>query len=274
MILRTASVMPNALLLAAAALALAAPAVEAQLLTGQVREGSSDRVIADAALTLLHPDGRTLGEPVLSNSEGRFRLEVPGPGQYYLRTEKLGYTPLTDGIFAFESADGRLNVTVYLVPRPVDLEGLEVIVDFRKIRRNLRRAGFYERADAGFGYFVGPEQIKAREAFNLSDHIRHVPGLRYRDGRVLFRTNPGPYDTVEEGLCEPVVFLDGAQLINGTINPFGPISGQGLDDRVPADNVVGIEVYRRLGEIPLQFFVNAPGMPFCGAIVVWTESGR
>jgi len=244
-----------------------------QVLMGQVLEGTSGRPISDARLTLLHPDSRALGDPVLSDENGRFMLSAPGPGEYYLRAEKLGYLAIVDGIFAFDAVEGRLNVSVYMAPQPVDLAGIEARVEMRRIRRNLRVAGFYDRADAGFGIFVGPEEIKSRLTINVSDYLRRVPGIRFRDGRVLFRSRPDPR-SIGDGLCEPTVYLDGVQLINGSLTPGGAASGQGLDDRVRPEEVVGIEVYRRLTEIPMEYYVNRPDQAFCGVLVVWTESGR
>lgn len=247
----------------------------AQTLTGRVLEGTSDRVITDAVLTLLHPDGRTLGTPVLSGEDGRFVLPVPGPGEYFMRAEKLGYLAIVDGIFAFEEVGGRLNVAVYLAPQPVDLAGLEVRVEMRRIRRNLETAGFYRRADAGWGIFVGPEQITSTLVVNTSDHLRRVPGIRFRDGRVLFSARPDPRNTDPEAqLCEPTIYLDGARLI-GQSSAFGTeMSGMGLDDRVRPEEVVAIEVYRRVTEVPFQYYGNRPDRPFCGTILLWTKSGR
>lgn len=262
-----ASALVPALMGLAMLLALAPSAADAQVLTGRVLDGATDAPLEDAAITLLHPDGHALADPVPSDADGRFTIELPGPGSYYIRADLIGYTSMVDGIFDFASADGRMDVAVYLLVQPVEIEGVDARVEQTQTRRNLRAAGFYERAASGFGDFISPEEIEERQVGFVSDYMRHVPGILRESGRVLFK-NPHP---IHGPYCEPWVWIDGVRIINGSTTRLGAGPGDGLDERVRPENVVAIEVYRRPSSTPLQWGgLNGR----CGAIVIWTKAGR
>jgi Carboxypeptidase regulatory-like domain len=61
----------------------------AQRLTGQVLENG--RPVNAAFVTLLSPDGSTRISAFLSDSTGTFFFDVPAPGRYVLRAERIGH---------------------------------------------------------------------------------------------------------------------------------------------------------------------------------------
>lgn len=267
---RTGSATVRAMVAGVVLLVVAAVPVEGQQLTGRVLDSGSDQPLADVALTLLHPDGQPVGDPVPSDAGGRFAIEVPEPGSYYLRADLIGYTSIVDGIFHFEAPAGRMDVSVFLRVEPVEVEGIDVRVARAFVRRRLVPTGFYDRAASGAGDFVTPEDIESRFAADVSDYLRMIPGVIQQSGRVLFKSlNPGG-----QTYCEPWVWVDGIRLVNGSATIGGPAPGDGLDDRVHAEDVIAIEVYRRRSSVPFQYYVNLPDAPFCGAIVIWTRRGR
>jgi len=252
---------------AAVALLLAVTGpLDAQTLIGRVTDGASRLPISDAQLTLLHPDGSALGSPVFSADDGGFILPVPGPGEYFVRVERASYTPIVDGIFEFTAPNGQLEIQIYLVRQPIELEGFTIEAERRQIRRNLRSQGFYQRADAGFGDFVGPEEIEERLVVNTSDYLRRIPGIMYDGEMVLFKSS----DPREQNGCEPHIWIDGIRAIRGADTGGGADGSESLNNRIQPYEVIAIEVYRRASSMPLQW--GGIGTT-CGAIVIWTRGG-
>lgn len=264
-----------------------APCV-AQVLEGRVLDGRTRQPLAEAWVTLLHPDGSEIGEPVVTSDDGTFALEVPGAGEYYIRVERSIYTSVVDGIFEFSGPEGRLSVDVYMLPRVFEVEGIDVRVQMEQRRRQLRYAGFYERATVGMGDFITPEQIERQgPTMNVSDYLRRVPGVNFYQGLVLFRDPGGRSLTGPNGqylgMCEPNVWLDGTLMAKAKDPLFaerGEDGGfdtnlersdlsQSLDEYVNPQDVLGIEVYRRNSLTPVQW--TGPGSS-CGTILIWTKS--
>lgn len=269
--------------------------LSAQTIEGQVADGETFEVLEQVSITLMHPDGHDLAEAVQTSSSGRFSVSVPGPGAYYLRAERLGYTTIVEGVFEFASSEGRLAVEVFLRRAPVEVEGIDVTVDQVQVRRHLRAAGYYERLAEGFGDFITPEQIEERGMVgNVSDYLRHLTGVGTRGSVVLFRAHsPGSTSGVgcpprgqgrpvilckddgtyeSTGMCEPNVWVDG--VLMGQANSNGRLRtgdlSKGLDDFLTPLDVVAIEVYRGLAGTPLQW-AGLNGS--CGAIVIYTKQG-
>jgi hypothetical protein len=277
----------SALLMAGvAAILLAAPA-RSQLLEGRILDGTSRASLSRARVTLLHPDGRPVGPSVDNASDGSFALDVPGVGDYYIRVERDAYTPIVEGIFEFTGPDGRMSVDVFLLPRPMEIEGIEVRVQRERVRRKLRRSGFYDRAAEGYGDFVTPETIeRVGSTMNVSEYMRGIPGVSFSGGLVLFksfRSSGGPQDAEGNalGMCEPNIWVDGIRMASA--DDFRTVTGssfgdgfedddlaQSLDDYVAPQDVIAIEVYRRVSATPLEW--GGVGS-LCGTIVIWTKAG-
>ncbi len=284
---------------AAASLVISSAGLRAQVIEGQVADGETYAVLEDVSLTLMHPDGHDLGGPVVSSASGRFSVPVPGPGSYYLRVERLGYTGIVEGVFEFESAEGRLSVEVYLRRAPVELEGVDVAVEQVQVRRRLRASGFYERLTAGFGDFVTPEQIEERGLVSdVSEYLRSIPGISTYESLIVFRhqgASGGLVKVEEDGsfeplfVCEPNIWVDGTLMtpasksgsslprhIQIAVGPgaralFDEDIAMGIDDVLRANDVVAIEVYRTAASTPLEWGGLGTG---CGTIVIWTKQGR
>ncbi len=276
-ILPDTSVARRAPLLALLLLVFNSDPGRAQTLEGRVLDGGSRQPISDARLTLLHPDGRALGEPVFSGETGSFILAVPGIGEYYLRVDRTSYTPIVEGIFEFTAPTGRMEVEIFILPQPIQIEGFDIGVDRPQVRRHLRSQGFYQRANEGFGDFITPAMIEQQgPTTNVSDYIRRVPGLNFYGGLVLFKSASSRLEN-ENGerifMCEPNVWVDGVQMTKATYDNRLQSDDleQSLDDYVNALDVVAIEVYRRASATPLQWGGINGGS--CGTIVIWTQAG-
>lgn len=231
-----------------------ASSADAQSLRGRVLDGISQRPVGNVTVTLVHPDGTELQQTTAS-ADGSFSLDVPGAGEYFVRAERQQYHTLWDGVFEFQ-AEGLLEVSLFMRPRPVQVEGLEVEVERQaQTRRRLRSRGFYERAATGFGRFVGPEKLEERQFFSFGDILRGIPGIIYDGDTILFRG----FSLSET--CNPNIYIDGALTF----------SGAPIEAMVHPEDVVGVEVYRRVAETPLQWGGTNGS---CGTLVVWTKGGR
>ena len=241
--------------LAAALVILLADGLTAQTLRGRVTDGRTQQAMADVSVSLLDPDANVLLQTTTGPSGG-FVLDVPRPGEYYIRAERLSYTTVTDGIFLFESEAGDLSIALFMLPAPTEIAGIDVRIRQEQQRRRLRSAGFYERAAAGFGRFIGPGDIERIPAFEFGDLLRGIPGVQFDNETITFRGGGGV-----EGRCEPGVFIDGVQ----QVQTYGA-----LLLTLPSD-VEGIEVYRGPAQTPLEWGgLNGS----CGVILVWTKWGR
>ncbi len=277
---------------------LSAPAT-AQQIVGRVLDGATQEPIEDAVLTLIHPDGPALGDPVRSDGSGAFTLPVPGPGSYYVKVERQDYAGFVDGVFAFDSEDARLEVTVYLLRQPVEVEGVDVTVNQARVRRSLRTNGFYDRLEQGFGDFITPEDIEARGIVSdVSDLFRSIPGVSTYSSLVVMRNQSastglvvvndrGEYESI--GFCEPQIWIDGIRLTMASKEmeplptelrlrlPPNPRKleeqdlNMGLDSVIDPNDIAAVEVYRTVSGTPLEW----SGLEStCGTIVIWTKRGR
>ncbi len=241
--------------IAAALVILLADGLTAQTLRGRVTDGRTQQSMSDVIVSLLDVDANVLAQTT-SGRSGGFVLEAPGPGEYYVRAEKLSYTTLTDGIFDFQSEAGEMSIALFMLPQPTEIEGIDVRVQQEQRRRRLRSAGFYERAASGFGRFIGPNDIERIPAFEFGDLLRGIPGVQFDNETITFRGGGGL-----EGRCEPGIFIDGVRQIQS----YGA-----LLLTLPSD-VEGIEVYRGAAQTPLEWGgINGS----CGVILVWTKWGR
>lgn len=99
-------------------------------LIGQVVDSVTGRAVPGAAVTVSET-----GRYDITDEEGRFALEVPG-GTVTLMVEQIGYAHLDQSVPA-TAASGPLLLE--LTPRPMVLEGLQVMTD-RLARRRLATA--------------------------------------------------------------------------------------------------------------------------------------
>jgi len=240
------------------AVVLAPPHAGAQTVHGRLLEQGTARPIAAGDLTLLGEDGEAV-DRAETDSAGHFTLRSPDPGSFYVRAERIGYRPKTDGILELGEG-GEITVDFYLMPQPVELEGVEGTVEGmtlleRKDREYLDWQGFYDRKKMGFGHFITPEEIEEDPPIDYYDLFRKMPGVRGVSGA---RGGEGVQITARGGTfggggyCSPAIFVDGIP----TSNP------------PPVEAIVGVEVYKGIASVPLQFSRLGGG---CGVVLVWTR---
>lgn len=211
---------------------------------GQVVEPDGETPVPDVAVTV---EGREFS--VRTDSTGRFRLTNLHLGQDTLRVTYRGIG--LNRVPVELTAGDTTRVTMTAQRTPYEVADLTVTVEGN---RATIIPEFERRRRAGFGHYVTPEEIRESNAFDVTDYLWGVPGVRREYGRFEERvTMRSPFGRSE---CSPAIYW------NGNLMP-----GMRLNDFVP-EEVLAMEVYTRPAQMPARF-----SSPFtrCGAIVVWTE---
>jgi len=207
-------------------------------LVGQIRQQDGNPQ-SDAQVVV---DGSGLA--ATTNASGTFQLDSLPAGTATVEVRALGYPP-THALV--DLASGRTDtVSVMLPPR---LPTLDPVTIFGQ-RTDDDATGFLRRSRSGRGRYITPEQINRQPAFDVTDYLRSVPGLRVVQsggfgGEILIRD------------CSPAVFVDGMEVFQGSAD---------LSNMVRPSDVAGIEVYNSATSTPFEFQRGG-----CGAVVVWTK---
>lgn len=246
------------LLLALTALPLATRTHAQQLPAGLlvvVREDSTERPLPGVRVEVLGAEGATV-----TDSTGMARALAVPPGPRLVRVRASGYQMET---FFVEFMPGEtVEVEMDLYPAPYELDGITVTE--RMSSRTLRDAGFYQRQRSAFGTFITREDIDKRAPMRISDLLRNASGVTVVHCGSACR--PSGYRIVSSrgntGLgaqCAMQIYVDGRHVSDGDIDAW------------TVDSVEGIEVYNSTAGMPSEF--NRPGA-VCGAVAVWTRTGR
>ena len=103
-----------------------ASSAAAQTIRGTVRETDGGPLISGAFVSLLNSSGQAVRAD-FTTVEGAFSFATPGPGEYRLRVERIGYATWLTVPYALTTGQ-ILPVTVEVPPRPIRLRDLRVEV--------------------------------------------------------------------------------------------------------------------------------------------------
>ncbi|MGH7465426.1 MAG: carboxypeptidase regulatory-like domain-containing protein, partial [Longimicrobiales bacterium] len=276
-------------LLAALLMIAGTDAASAQHVRGRLIDLETDDPIPSGFLTLLSADSSVIAATV-SDASGRWQLDVPGPGLYYVAAERFGYRTWVSGPFQV-GADEELNSVFHLQPAAFRLAPIEVQAE--AVRRYLEHSGFFERQRGNFGHFVTPEAIEKRQASRVTDLLTAIPGV-LRVTTAGGSVGPAQIQLrgsslSQGGLCRPRVFVDGLMYSSGDSRPVQVRESDAteeeddllrrmdqalsLDDIGHPSTIAAIEVYRSASQVPVQFGGTSVET-LCGVIVIWTHTGR
>lgn len=219
--------------------------------------------------TVVDPEGQPIAgaevfvgdvrTPIVTNSQGRFRLLDAPTRPIWVTARSIGYSP-TRRSLKLQQGETR-DMELVLEPLPVRLPDIEVRE--RSGFGSRRLADLWPRFRAGWGRFLTRDDIERFRPAYLSQLVRpyfpfapffddpfFVPYLADRSERRFF----------DRGRCTPAV----------SVNGHFPWDGMRLDD-ITISSVEAVEVYRpRLAEVPVQFS-HLPRAASCGLVVVWTR---
>lgn len=244
-------------LAAAACAALAPLALPAQAppdgyLVVHVTDAATAGPVADAEVSVGATRTRT-------DAAGRALLPLRHPRETVL-VRRLGYADQQHEVLA-----GAPPLEVVLTPVPVALDAVQGTGRRMPMSPPLQR--FYERMDHGRGSFVTREQIERRKPRRLTDLFREIPGVRVAatsrgERLVMTGATPAMYRVDprwEAGDCPVQYYLDGVSYMPDFA---------GVPNDVRPDEVEGIEVYRRLSEVPVEYRRRGAE---CGVVLIWLK---
>ena len=239
----------------AAAACAAVTAAHAQQQPGEylavhVTDAATAAPVADAEVSVGGTRTRTDGN-------GRALLPLRHPRETVV-VRRIGYTDLQLEVPADATA-----LEVVLTPAPLALNAVEATGRRMPMSPPLQR--YYARLDRGHGSFVTREQIDRRKPRRLTDLFREIPGVRVANtsrGERLVMTGATPAmyrvdPRWEAGDCPVQYYLDGVSYLPDFA---------GVPNDVRPDEVEGIEVYRRLSEVPVEYRRRGAE---CGVVLIW-----
>lgn len=240
----------SVLVLAGSSLLAAPPDLHGQVVQGHLTDART-RFAVDGVTVALRDTAGTVVARTATNFLGAFRLTAPGPGEYSLLAEALGYRS-TDSP-TFEVREGEVTaIDLSLRPEPVQLDTLTVRSRRQRIVASLRGQGFYERQTQGMGTFLTSEQIRRWPAISVGDVLRHAPFVHVEPGGVQ-----GSRILISKfGMCAPTIYVDGNRIRGSP------------DDWARPEDIVAVEVYRGTAQVPMEWGMNET----CGVILIWTNT--
>jgi hypothetical protein len=129
-----------------------------------------------------------LRRAVVTDESGRFALAGVPPGRHPAVVRRLGFLP---GDFVLDLPAGvAVELLVRMAPSPTPLPS--IVVEGERRDYLLHANGYYERARAGAGTFLGPEFLEARPNVALRTLLREVPRLNLRCDPTGQRCAAGP----------------------------------------------------------------------------------
>lgn len=249
---------PATAMLLACLLAATSGAVHAQVVRGVVLDSIQQVPLGGVAVELLSPE-RMVGREVTDDS-GRFVIRVPTSGTYRFRAQRIGYYNLLTIPVPIDTTS-EATVTLRLSSLPVALEPIAVTATSQIYLQN---TGFYERKTSESGFYLEPDAViaAASKAGQTADVLDGIPGVTLvsAGGSRGIRI---PQFSARSGLgCDngPRIYLD-----NHLMNP----GSDAIDvNTILAADLLAIEVYRHVAQVPLKFGGQDAN---CGVIVLWTK---
>jgi hypothetical protein len=227
-----------------------------QVVRGHLVEDGTDRPIGDGRLELIDESGRVL-DRTTSDSLGLFLLATELPGRYRIRATAEAHIHTTTPAILIE-AGMHFDVRVVLSPEVALLAPLEVVARSRPLIEGMTLAAFRERRQRGLGFGITQDQFRNQNPRTVSDLIRQLPGIRVNPGHGSSSLQMAGSRRL--GPCPVKVILDGTEFRWGATT---------IDD-IPVHDVWGVEVFRGLADMPIEF--AAPDAR-CGVIAIWTRRG-
>jgi hypothetical protein len=205
------------------------------VIRGTVVESVNGRPIVTADLRVFDDERRVLAI-ALTDSAGRFRIELPDSGTFDLAIRHLAFASImAENLTVARNEDLELRVT--LDPTAVLLEGVTVVA--RAPFEPIRLTEFRERAELNQRMGVGRIYMRDDlDRLNINSAGDLLTGLSTAN-------------------CRPTVLLDG-------------LPAEGFLFGLRAEDLEGIEIYRGVTQIPPEFYRY--GM--CGLTMLWTRAAH
>ena len=235
---------------AEAARALAASDAAAQnesapvpLLTGTA--SVSGMVLGEAGQPLAGVQLRVLdaASTARTDSAGRYALSALPAGTQLLEAKRIGYRIVQQPVHLVRGRDVEVAIRLQ---RVVSLDSIRIVAQRSRYRE------FERQRRSGFGRFLTEDDIEKRNATQVTDLIRMMPGLRIVGGGFDAKVvSSRGSQSLSGRLCETNVVIDGMQ--HQDINWVHP------------SDIGAMEVYAGPAGAPVLYDRT------CGVVVIWTK---
>jgi hypothetical protein len=230
----------------------AASQTGAQAVTGLVRDSATQRPLFAASIAILGAQGAVVATGS-SNSQGRFHVTVPVPGNYTIETRRPGYVssrlPFTmpAGGAVGDSIDG----TVDLVATPPNAEMARLI---DSLARHLFAdtpgdVQFQNHAALGRGHFIPGADVQ-RSGLLLSDFLATIDSM----GKVP-KVDPGT-PVIPAAQLLFLTTTTAHHCLNARVDHtslpqmMSLRRSENIDDLLPPAEITGIELYLTPADVP------------------------
>lgn len=239
------------------ALALAPVAGAAQAVQGRLIGRETQAPVHGGTVHLMAADSQVVGQ-AQTDSAGRFVLQAPAPGSYWLLGAAPGYEQSETDLFPVGPEGTRVGFVIGRAP--VVLETVTATGVGSADR--LWYGGFHQRmSESNGGRFITAEQIDRQRYVQMMDLLRSIPSFEVivgagggdsRSFRVRLR-----HPLSIRGQCWTNIYLNGMR-----------VEAESIQNLNPAE-LEGVEIYTN-GAVPAQFNSSMGGA--CGVIVIWTKA--
>jgi hypothetical protein len=170
-----------------------------------------------------------------TDSAGHFVLANLGSGFYNVRVRRIGFSPAEHSTEL--AKNGHVTLKFELKQRPALLDS--VVVQEHGMCPALTYAGFTCRRQFGKGLYLTDDDIADKDALELGDVFRGVPGFRVESRPTEFGQRPIPFA------------INGGRCLNALINGR-PLA---LTNPLPRNAVelVAVEIYTSPGDAPPEY---------------------
>lgn len=250
------------ILLLTLALLVVVPAfASAQPVQGRLIGRETQAPVRGGTVHLMAADSQVVGQ-AQTDSAGRFTLQAPAPGRYWLLGSARGYESSETDLFDVQAQGARVS---FVIGRgAVVLDTVTATTTSVGDADRLWYGGFYQRmAENRGGRFITRQQIDRQRYAEMVDVLRSVPSLEVTMATSHNWSNPGRlfvrlrHPVSIRSHCWSIFYLNGQQV--------EPESVEGIN---PAE-IEGIEIYTH-GAIPAQF--NTSTGAACGVIAIWMQA--
>jgi hypothetical protein len=268
--------------------------VSAQAIRGQLIDDSNEVPVGGATITLLV--GGSRGAQALTGEDGAFFIPLEASGTYQLEAERIGYRTTTSQPFSVERPD-TLTVEFRVRPDAVLLQPLLVTA-----RATRGRDAFNRRMETwDRGIFITPAMVDSiQPRHHPAEVLRNQPKvwLSWGWGHSPWSGKSGPVPKIGTFLGVGCVsyMIDGHPVHRSRFEE-GPAWLDWPLNTLEPDQIVAVEVYRTLSEVPEelrnhteevfegQAVPDVPSINFgkrvqqdiiprtCGIINFWTRVG-
>jgi hypothetical protein len=222
------------------------------------------------------------GTGMITNEKGEVSFGAGKAGTIAVRVRRIGYAPYF-GQLTLPDTAAVVRVTLGRIAQ--SLETVSIAGHSSRATISVPMQGFYDRWEMRqkallSATFIGPEEIEFRHPDKITNMLRGLNGVSLRQSKENELVALGL-----NGQCQMAIVVDGMQQCPmggcGAAAQFhGPGHGPGplseatavLIDRVlEANDIEGIEVYPRGGNMPVSLQVSDPA---CGVISFITGSRK